>query len=54
MTEHHACEVLRKTDVKITIEKIDSQWLWIYHDHKRGAIAHGIQYCPYCGEELIK
>lgn len=54
MIDRHECEVLRETEVKITIEKIDNQWLWVFWDDKNGATAHGIKYCPYCGEKLVK
>ena len=50
----HECDVLKRTKVKLTIEKINGDWLWVYWNEKEGNTAHGIRYCPYCGEELSK
>lgn len=54
MATSHECDILRKTKVKISIDNVDNQWLWVYWDDKNGNTAHGIKYCPYCGEELLK
>lgn len=54
MNEIHECEVLEKTTVAITVEKINNQWLWVFHEENKNPVAHGIKYCPYCGAELIK
>lgn len=52
MKDVHECEILRNSNVEITIEKINNQWLWVYYEKNGKATAHGIKYCPYCGEEL--
>lgn len=53
MNERHECETIRKSQVPISIEKIDGKWHWIFWGEEKNQ-AHGIWYCPYCGEKLEK
>lgn len=54
MEELHECKSLRNIEVPIAIEKHNNHWLWVFYDDKKGTTAHGIKYCPYCGELLNK
>lgn len=55
MTEKdfHSCKSLNTVD-NISIQRISRQWLWCFWNDKKGNTAHGIKYCPYCGELLEK
>lgn len=50
--KYHECETINKFD-KISIEKINGSWTWIFWSDKNGNRGHGIRYCPYCGKDLI-
>ena len=50
MSNHHECEKMNK-DVPISIVKIDGKWYWIFWS-ENVSTAHGIGFCPYCGERL--
>lgn len=41
-----------KKSNKISIEKINGKWLWIFWDDKTENQCHGIRYCQYCGKYL--
>ena len=51
--EFHVCKALVKQP-KISIEKIGRHWFWCFWDDKKGNTAHGIRYCPYCGDDLLR
>lgn len=47
----HECNALRSID-NISIQNIKGRWCWVFWDDKKGNQAHGIGFCPYCGEKL--
>lgn len=51
LDKQHECNAMRNAD-SISIERHDGKWYWIFWDDKKGNSAHGIAYCPYCGEKL--
>ncbi len=52
----HECKTIKNSNSdsnKISIEKINGSWTWIFWSDKKGNQGHGIRYCPYCGKDLI-
>ena len=52
LDEIHECKTMSSFD-KISIQKHDGKWYWVFWDDKKGNTAHGIRYCPYCGKSLV-
>ena len=50
-SKYHECDVINQAD-NISIEKIRKHWYWVFWNDKKGNQAHGIGYCPYCGDKL--
>lgn len=50
MENMHECNALEKCEF-ISIEKVQGRWMWIFHKKKKTE-AHGIKFCPYCGDKL--
>lgn len=51
MNERHECEIIQKSKAPVSIEKMNEKWYWILWGEKKNE-AHGIRFCPYCGEKL--
>lgn len=52
MNDNHECETMKSCN-SISIEKVQGKWLWIFHKKKKKKTeAHGIKFCPYCGDKL--
>lgn len=49
----HECESIM-TSNDISIQKLNETWVWVFLSDNIGIQAHGIRYCPYCGEKLTK
>ena len=48
----HTCDTIHESKkVPVSIEKVDGKWYWVFWGKKKNK-AHGIRFCPYCGEEL--
>jgi len=50
-SKYHECEILKNQDT-VSIQKVNGRWLWIFWSDNKGNEAHGIDFCPYCGEKL--
>lgn len=56
--QEHECFILKEYNMRsknseIAIQKLsDNCWYWVRYDDKKGNIADGIGYCPYCGAKL--
>ncbi|MBR5193057.1 MAG: hypothetical protein IKW37_01365 [Bacteroidaceae bacterium] len=53
MNKSHECMTLQESKVDISVELIRGKWYWVFWE-KASVEAHGIAYCPYCGEKLEK
>ena len=51
MNEWHECEIIRKSKAHISVEKLKKRLYLIIWGEKKNE-AHGIRFCPYCGEKL--
>lgn len=51
VNKYHECKAMRTVD-DISIQKIKGRWYWVFWNDKKGNQAHGIGFCPYCGEQL--
>lgn len=49
--KYHECKAMQ-TASDISIQKIKGHWCWVFWNDKKGNQAHGIGFCPYCGERL--
>lgn len=52
-SKKHECKTLQESKAEISVETINGKWYWIFWG-KDPVEAHGIDFCPYCGEKLEK
>jgi len=50
-SKYHECEALKKQST-ISVQKVQGRWCWVFWSDKKSNEAHGIDFCPYCGEKL--